>query len=72
LNRPKASSWRVINMIFPKCDHENREQELARVQPQGMKAVNDEGSAVNVVGDTGIEAQFLDCASINGKVDHGF
>ena len=59
-------------MICPICNHENREQELARLQPQGMKAVNDKGSAANVVGNTGIEAQFLDCASINGKVNHGF
>jgi hypothetical protein len=59
-------------MIFPKCDHKNREQKLDRLEPQGMKAVNDEGSVMIVVGDTGIETHFLDCASINGKMDHGF
>jgi hypothetical protein len=62
-----VSSWGGgINMICPMCYHKYREQELVRLKFQGIKAVNDEGSDVNVVVDIWIEVQFLDCASING------
>jgi hypothetical protein len=59
-------------MICPICSHDNREQEIARPEHQRMKAVNGKESAMNELGDAGIEAQFLDFASITGKVDHEF
>ena len=61
-----VSSWGGYKHDMPNVLSQIPGTGTCRLKFQGIKAVNDEGSDVNVVVDIGIEVQFLDCASING------